>query len=249
MKTMTLSNGWYYFLLIFVISYLIGCINFAIFISKIKNHGEKDIRSIGSGNPGMLNMSRAYGMKIGVLILFLDIMKGVVPCLTVKLIFRDIYYGANGICLQETALALAGFGAVTGHVFPFWLKFKGGKGISTTIGVFLVAQPLWTVIFGLSAIAFILLTNMGSMGSFIATTPSAIATCYSYYLSVVADKVALNWVFYLTQIIVMLIIVVTWWAHRVNISRLLKGEEHPTNWLQMIKNMKFKSRLKKEKNK
>lgn len=249
MKIMTLSNGWYYFLLIFVISYFIGCINFAIIISKIKNHGEKDIRSIGSGNPGMLNMSRAYGMKVGVLILFLDIMKGVVPCLTVKLIFKDIYYGANGICLQETALALAGFGAVAGHVFPFWLKFKGGKGISTTIGVFLVAQPLWTVIFGLSAIAFILLTNMGSMGSFIATTPSAIATCYSYYLKCVKVGVSFNWVFYSTQIIVMLIIVVTWWAHRVNISRLLKGEEHPTNWLQMIKNVKFKSKLKKEKNK
>lgn len=249
MKTMSLSSGWYWFLIIAVLSYLIGCINFAIIISKFKNHGEKDIRSIGSGNPGMLNMSRAYGMKIGVLILFLDIMKGVVPCLTVKIIFKNIYYASNGISLQETALALAGFCAVMGHVFPFWLKFKGGKGISTTIGVFLVAQPLWTVIFGLSAIAFILLTNMGSMGSFIATTPSAIATCYSYYLKCVKNGVTLNWVFYVTQIIVSTIIVVTWWAHRVNISRLLNGEEHPTNWLQMIKNVKFKSKLKKEKNK
>lgn len=249
MKTMSISNGWYYFLIIAVCSYLIGCINFAIIISRVKNHGEKDIRSMGSGNPGMLNMSRAYGMKVGVLILFLDIMKGVVPCLTAKLLFKNVYYSSNGLCLQDTALALAGLGAVCGHVFPFWLKFKGGKGISTTIGVFLVAQPLWVVIFGVSAIVFILLTNMGSMGSFIATTPSAIVTCYKFYLKCVSNSITLNWVFYATQFIVFLIIVITWWAHRVNIVRLIKGEEHPTNWLQMIKNMKFKSKLKKQKNK
>ncbi len=236
------------FFIVAITSYLIGCINFAIIISKAKNKGKGDIRSIGSGNPGMLNMSRAYGIKIGVLILLLDILKGLVPCLVCRFVFKKFTY--NDMPLEQTALFTAGLSAVCGHIFPFWLKFKGGKGISTTIGVFLAAQPLFTLAFGISAIVFILITSMGSMGSFIATTPSAIVSCWFFYKDYVEyfnKSLSLKLIFLFTSFTILATILITWWAHRKNIQRLLVGEEHPTNWLQMIKNLKFKSKIKKQK--
>lgn len=244
-------NLWQFFLffgIVALVSYFIGCINFAIIISKYKNKGNGDIRTIGSGNPGMLNMSRAYGIKIGVLILFLDICKGLIPCLVARFVFKHLTYG--GMVLEETALYTAGLSAVCGHIFPFWLKFKGGKGISTTIGVFLAAQPIFTLCFGISAIVFILITSMGSMGSFIATTPSAIVSCwffYRKYIGYFSQGLALKLIYLFTVVCILAIIFITWWAHRKNIQRLLVGEEHPTNWLQMIKNLKFKSKIKKQK--
>ncbi len=251
MTNLTLTQLVLCFILIFFIGYFVGCVNFAIIISKIKNKGQGDIRSVGSGNPGMLNMSRAYGIKIGVLILTLDILKGLVPSLIARLVFK--HYAYSGMGLDQTALFITGLGAVCGHIFPFWLKFKGGKGISTTIGVFAACQfgPAW--LFGACAVAFILITRMGSMGSFIATTPQAILCSWLYYkgysgfleLGVLSFKV----IFALTNACIILIIAITWWAHRKNIQRLLIGEEHPTNWLQMIKDLKFKSKVKKHKQK
>ena len=250
MKFVSVKEVWFYYLILTLVGYFIGCINFAIIISRVKSGGKGDIRNIGSGNPGMLNMSRAYGMKIGVLVLFLDIMKGVVPSLCAKLLFKRLALVGSGFPLQESAIFLAGFSAVCGHVFPFWLKFKGGKGISTTIGVFLIAQPLYTLIFGVSAIAFIIITSIGSMGSFIAITPPAIFAAWKFYAknyALTQGSLSAKIVFIFTEVLILLIIVVTWWAHRKNIQRLLKGEEHPTNWLQMIRNVKFKSKLKKNK--
>ena len=235
-------------LAVFFAGYFVGCINFAIIISKIKNKGQGDIRSIGSGNPGMLNMSRAYGIKIGVLILTLDILKGLVPCLVARLIFKNFAY--NKMCLEQTALFITGLGAVCGHIFPFWLKFKGGKGISTTIGVFAACQFGTAWLFGFCAIAFILITRMGSMGSFIATTPQAILCSYLYYkdyAEYLSGDIYFKVLFAITNACIILIIAITWWAHRKNIQRLLVGEEHPTNWLQMIKDIKFKSKIKKQK--
>lgn len=249
MKGLTIDKLWYWFLLVGIFSYLVGCINFAIIISKIKNKGKGDIRTMGSGNPGMLNMSRNYGMKIGVLILFLDILKGLVPSLIAGLIFRKYYYSNSGICLKMPIQAVSGLCSVCGHIFPFWLKFKGGKGISTTIGFFISVEPVLTLCFGVTAIVFILLTNMGSMGSFIATTPSAIVAVWKFYekYHAFANTFSEHFLFNITNIFLLAIILITWWAHRKNIQRLLKGEEHPTNWMQMIKNIKYKSRLKKEK--
>ena len=250
MKNLSLLQFFLSFGIIAIVSYLIGCINFAIIISKAKNKGNGDIRSIGSGNPGMLNMSRAYGIKIGVLILFLDICKGLVPRLICRFVFKNFAYG--NMCLEETALYTAGLCAVCGHIFPFWLKFKGGKGISTTIGVFLAAQPLFTLGFGICAIVFILITSMGSMGSFIATTPSAMVSCWFFYRKNIIyfnESLSLKLIYLFTVVCILAIIFITWWAHRKNIQRLLVGEEHPTNWLQMIKNLKFKSKVKKQKQK
>jgi glycerol-3-phosphate acyltransferase PlsY len=145
-----------------------------------------------------------------------------------------------------------GFFAVLGHIFPVFMKFKGGKGIATTIGVFAVCNPLVAVISGALAIVFILITEIGAMGSFIATTPGAITACYFVYKHYIENQVLGVYnitLATLSNLFIVFIIFLTWYAHRKNIERLIAGEEHPTNWLQMIREAKLKRKSKQNKDK
>lgn len=244
---MYLKDLWWSFLLIIAGSYLIGNLNFAILISRGKN---KDIRKMGSGNPGTLNMSRQFGLKIGVLTLALDILKGAVPALTAALVYGDALFGDSTLKVGEVAQYLAGFFAVLGHIFPAFYKFKGGKGIATTIGVFLVGEPVVTLIFAAVAVAYILITEMGSVGSFIATTPSAVAAVIRFYNDgfAVENNFEYGMTFFIAaDLLVFGIILLTWIAHRQNIKRLLAGEEHVTDWMRMIHDAKVKQKSKRKK--
>lgn len=244
MIDLSVDKFWWQFLILIVCSYLLGNVNFAIIISKLKH---KDIREMGSGNPGTLNMSRNFGMGIGILTLVLDMLKGAIPTLTAGLIYK-------GYCFQNTDLAvgmfaevMCGFFVVLGHIFPVFFRFKGGKGIATTIGVFLVCNWLVAVISGVIAIVFILITEIGSMGSFIATTPGAIAACIEIANAYIINKSVNAYeivIVSLSNAFVVGIIILTWYAHRQNIKRLLEEEEHPTNWMQMIREAKIKRKLK-----
>ena len=246
---MYFSDLWWGFLLVAVLSYFIGNVNFARIISRSKN---KDITKIGSGNPGTMNMSREFGLKIGVLTLTLDIIKGVVPALTARLIYGGMYFGDSNLEICETAQYLAGFFTVLGHIYPVIFGFKGGKGIATTIGVFLVGEWYITLIFAVLALLYILVTEMGSMGSFIATTPPAIAALFRLYRLGFENEPDFEqgFVFFtVTMALIAGIILLTWIAHRQNIKRLLAGEEHETGWIDMIRSAKIKrKRQKAEKN-
>ena len=114
----SLYNLWWQFLILAIISYLIGNINFAVIISKLKKN---DIRKIGSGNPGTLKMSRTFGLKIGLLVLLLDICKGVVPTLLGYLIYNGYYFNQTTLPISLIAKVLCGFFAVLGHVFPVFM--------------------------------------------------------------------------------------------------------------------------------
>ncbi len=244
----SLFNLWWQFLILAILSYFVGNINFAVIISKIKKN---DIRKIGSGNPGTLNMSRTFGLKIGVLVLVLDILKGVVPTLVGYLLYNGYYFNQTTLPISLIAKVLCGFFAVLGHVFPAFMKFKGGKGIATTIGVFAVCNIWVALISGVIAIGFILITEVGSMGSFIATTPGAIAACLAVYENyILANSITTGQIIAasITNFLIVGIIFLTWYAHRQNIKRLLAGEEHPTNWLQMLKEASIKKKAKKDKN-
>ena len=103
-------------LVIFAIgSYFFGNINWALIISKIK---KTDIRKLGSGNPGTLNMSRNLGLKAGLLTFFLDIMKGVLPTLIAFFVFRKQYFKYSSFQIVDFAIFLCGFCAVLGHIYP-----------------------------------------------------------------------------------------------------------------------------------
>lgn len=240
------ADLWWSFLLLAIGSYMIGNVNFARIISKLKN---KDITKLGSGNPGTMNMSRQFGLKTGLLTLILDILKGAIPSFFAVICFKGMYFGDSTLKVSEFALLLAGFFAVLGHVFPVIYKFKGGKGIATTIGVFLVAEWYITLIFAAIAIIYILITEMGSMGSFIATTPPAIACMVRFYNLGFKSEPTFDYslfFFAASMLLVVGIILLTWYAHRSNIRRLLAGEEHETGWIYMIRQAKLKRKLKKE---
>ncbi len=244
----SLVSLWWQFLLLAVCSYFIGNINFAVIISKLKGN---DIRKVGSGNPGTLNMSRTFGLKIGVLVLLLDMLKGAIPTLIGGLIYKGFFFNQTSLPISLMAKVLCGFFAVLGHVFPVMMKFKGGKGIATTIGVFAVCNIWVALISGALAIGFIMATEVGSMGSFIATTPGAIAVCLSVYENYILSNSQTTpqiLVASITNLLVVGIISLTWYAHRQNITRLLAGKEHPTNWWQMLKESQIKKKANKDEN-
>lgn len=242
-------------LVIFAIaSYMFGNVNWAIIISKSKN---KDIRTMGSGNPGTLNMSRNLGLKFGLLTFFLDIMKGVIPTLVSFFVFKGKYFQNSEFAISDFAIYLCGLSVVLGHIYPVVFKFKGGKGIASTIGVFLVCESVfgweWSVIIIMaliSALVFIYLTEFGAMGSFIAITPPAIASlirlfnvygAYTFEVSPITSALYVS-----TNILVFAICLFTWLAHRHNIERMLAGEEHPTSIKEMVVKMKAKKALAKQ---
>lgn len=244
---MFFKDLWWSLLLIAIGSYFIGNLNFAILISQSK---KKDIRKMGSGNPGTLNMSRQFGLGFGVLTLALDILKGAIPTLFAALIYGDAVFGDSTLRVGEVAQYIAGFCAVLGHIFPAFYKFKGGKGIATTIGVFLVGEPWVTLIFAVIAVAYILITEIGSVGSFIATTPSAVAAVIRFYNDGFAYEPNFEYgmaFFIVADLLVFGIILLTWVAHRQNIKRLLAGEEHVTDWMRMIHDFKAKRKAKRKK--
>lgn len=239
-----MSNFWILFILA-ICSYLLGNVNWALIISKMKN---TDIRKMGSGNPGTLNMSRNLGLKFGLLTFFLDIMKGVIPTLVAFFLLKDKYFDDCGYVVGDFAIYLCGLCAVLGHIYPVFLKFKGGKGIATTIGVFLVCScaygATWTavVIMALvAALAFIYFTEFGAMGSFIAITPPAVGASIRLFLLYGTNLDSKTITFYvLSNMLIFAICLFTWFAHRLNIKRMLAGEEHPTSIKEMVVKMKAK---------
>ncbi len=230
--------------LLAICSYFIGNLSNAIIISKLK---KSDIRKLGSGNPGTLNMSRNFGIKIGLLTLFLDALKGAIPALIGFFVFNG--KTLNGIPFNLADFAKYAFGlcAVLGHIYPAIYKFKGGKGIATTIGAFLACSCtsgfVWAVVSITSifaALAFIYITEFGAMGSFIAITPPAVANGIYLFLEYAGlPGIRAQDVLYMISCLTIgLICFFTWIAHRKNIERMLKGEEHATSIKSMIERHK-----------
>ncbi|MBO4251453.1 MAG: glycerol-3-phosphate acyltransferase [Clostridia bacterium] len=233
-----------------VCSYLFGSFNWALIISRLK---KLDIRKVGSGNPGTLNMSRNLGFKFGLLTFFLDLLKGAMPTLVAFFVFNDQKFSNSDFYIRDFAIYLSGLCVVLGHIYPIYFKFKGGKGIASTIGVFMVCESVhgigWATVAIMALVAaavFIYLTEFGAMGSFIAITPPAISGCIRLFLDygrsgghtfssgTLAFLVVSN-------MFIFAICFFTWFAHRKNIERMLAGEEHPTSF----KKMMVKARAKK----
>lgn len=229
-----------------VLSYLIGSINWAVFISKSK---KRDIRTLGSGNPGTLNMSRNFGLKFGLLTFFLDVLKGAIPTLVTYFIFMGAKFENSEFYISDFAIFLSGLCVVLGHIFPIYMGFRGGKGIASSIGVLIVCNSVygweWAVVVIMALVAallFIYFTEFGAMGSFIAITPPAVSASIRLFLTYKGTTdYSTSVINVITNILILAICVFTWFAHRQNIKRMLAGEEHPTS----IKSMIIKAKAKK----
>ena len=240
MQEFSLLENWWQFLILAVISYGVGCINFALLISRAKKN---DITKIGSGNPGTMNMSREFGWKIGVLTFLGDALKGFVPVLAAHLLYRDSVFLGTQTQVSDFARYFCGLLAILGHVFPVTMKFKGGKGIATTFGVFwaaLTCERVWLfpVVFAvfIGILFFIFLTEWGSLGSLFGVVILSCVQAVIFFLRY--EETVLN--AYTVGLFIMLfaIVVLTWAAHYQNLGRLLSGEEHRTSLKKIVKKAK-----------
>ena len=197
-------------IIVAIIAYLIGSINFAILISK-KMAGF-DIREKGSGNAGSTNMLRSVGKKAAILTLICDVLKGVVAVLLACLIGK--IPGLNASVLVQ----IAGIAVVLGHTFPIFFNFKGGKGVATSLGVLLITN--WNI--GLVCFVFALLlmafTRIVSLGSIAAAVLFPILVIFMPSNNYIAEG---NYIVFAILLAILVI-----FNHRTNVKRLIKGTEN-----------------------
>ena len=193
-----------------LVAYLIGSINFSVILSK-KMAGF-DLREKGSGNAGTTNMLRTVGKKAAAFTLILDILKGVVAIFIAKLV-GSIWQEFNGALLVQ----LAGIFVVIGHTFPIFFKFKGGKGVATSLGVLLTLNWQIGLICLVFALVLITLTQMVSVGSIAAAILYPVLSIFIGQNYLVPGS-------YLISSIVLAVIIV--FNHRENVKRLMSGTEN-----------------------
>jgi glycerol-3-phosphate acyltransferase PlsY len=185
------------FVMALLFGYLIGSVPFGLILTRMAGMG--DIRAIGSGNIGATNVLRTGNKKLAAGTLVLDALKGTAAVLIAG------YYGPD-------AAGLAGLGAFLGHLFPVWLKFKGGKGVATFLGVclglFWPAALVFAVVWLLTAF----ISRLSSLAALLGTLAVPVAMYFIFF-----DLRLME----LTGVMAAL----SWFAHRENIGRLLRGQE------------------------
>ena len=182
-----------------IISYLMGSIPIGLILTKI--FLKKDIREIGSGNIGATNALRTGNKLIGYSTLILDVLKAVIPVLYVKFNFPDVVY-ISALC------------AFIGHVFPVWLKFKGGKGVATYVGILFSLNIIFGLVFGICWLIIFFISKYSSLASLIGSLSIPV------YILILEGLE--NVFFY----IIMFILI--FFTHRENIKRLKNKEETKT---------------------
>lgn len=183
------------------LGYLSGSVPFGVLVTRL--FSSKDVREHGSGNIGATNVARVAGKKVGALVLLLDALKGTLPVLLAMHLFPE----------GPRAHVAVGYAAFLGHVFPVWLKGKGGKGVATALGVLVVLVPQAALVGAVVWGAIVLVTRVSSVGSLVGGL-CAIVT--SFFLGRPIEYPVLAVVLLLSMV----------WTHRSNIGRMVKGTEN-----------------------
>ena len=183
------------YLIVITISYLLGSIPFGLLLTKFFLN--KDIRNIGSGNIGATNVLRSGNRLIGYTTLILDILKAIVPVVYIKFNHADFIY-------------ISSLSVFLGHVFPIWLKFKGGKGVATYVGILFSINLIYGLFFGITWIIIFLISKYSSLASLVGSLSIPI------YLLIFNENQILFFV---------IMFVLIFYTHRENIKRLKNKEE------------------------
>ena len=186
-------------ILIISISYLMGSIPFGLILTKI--FLKKDIREIGSGNIGATNVLRTGSKTVGYLTFILDVLKAVIPVLYIKYKFPEFVY-------------ISSLSVFIGHVFPVWLKFKGGKGVSTYVGILFSINYILGIVFTFSWLIIFFISKYSSIGSLLSTLLIPIFIFFSPNHE--------NEYFFTIMFVLIL------FTHRENVKRLKNKEESKT---------------------
>ena len=204
------------YIIVGIIAYLIGSINFSVLISK-KMAGF-DVREKGSGNAGTTNMLRSVGKKAAAITLICDILKGVIS-IVIAIIVGNIAKNLD----RELLLQIAGIAVVLGHTFPIFFGFKGGKGVATSLGVLLMSNWQIGLICLVFAVVLMALTRMVSLGSCAAAVLFPVLTLFiNQHYTVLTDGKS-GRVYFIYSVILAIIVL---YNHRSNIKRILSGTEN-----------------------
>ena len=185
--------------LIILVSYLLGSIPFGLILTKI--FLKKDIREVGSGNIGATNVLRTGNKIIGYLTLTLDVLKAVTPVIYIKFNFPELVY-------------ISSLSVFIGHVFPLWLKFKGGKGVATYVGILFSINYILGMIFIFSWLVIFFISKYSSLGSILSSLTIPIFVYFSSSYK--------NEYFFIIMFVLIL------FTHRENVKRLINKEESKT---------------------
>lgn len=191
-----------------IIGYFIGCIQTAFIVGRLL--GKIDIREFGSGNAGTTNVTRVIGAKAGAIVFIADILKAVIAYCICSFIFDG-----NGTFFSNGSIiygVYAGFGVIIGHDFPFYLKFKGGKGIASTLGLILCIDLKVALITYLIGFIIFIAKRYVSLSSLVMTLIAPVLMVFFKFENEAA-------------LVMFIICVLAYWQHSSNIKRLLNGEE------------------------
>ena len=186
-------------IIIILTSYLMGSIPFGLILTKIFLN--KDIRKIGSGNIGATNVLRAGNKIVGYLTLILDVLKAIIPIIYIKLNYPDLIY-------------VSSLSVFLGHVFSIWLKFKGGKGVATYVGILFCINYFLGIIFVISWLIIFIISKFSSLGSILSSLVIPI------YIFLNSD--------YNNEYFFVIMFVLILFTHRDNVKRLINKEESKT---------------------
>lgn len=211
------------FVIVAVVGYLLGSISPAYFIGKLTNG--TDIRKKGSGNLGSTNVLRVLGAKAAAITFVADVLKGFVTMLICDLLFSDTHSGYGAV-----AILIGGLAVILGHNFPFYLNFKGGKGIATSFGIALYLNPFGALFLLLIEWVITLTTGYVSLASVIN------CLAYPFLVNLVhVEPNATNMYTWILSGVMAIIAIIRHWA---NIKRLLHGKENRFMLTKTIKEKK-----------
>ncbi|MBI5069213.1 MAG: glycerol-3-phosphate acyltransferase [Deltaproteobacteria bacterium] len=195
--------------LLVAVGYLLGSVPFGVVVGKVL--GGVDPRTVGSGNIGASNVTRSAGKKAGALTLLLDAAKAALPMLAARALLGALGAGPGAAEAWSVGVGLAAF---AGHLWPVWLRFQGGKGVATALGVFLVLAPMAALLaFGAFAVGYGA-TRIAAVGSL-----SGVAVAVMGIFMIHGAGTVVPW----AGLLVALLIV---WRHRGNIRRMISGTEN-----------------------
>lgn len=184
--------------LLIIISYLSGSVPYGLILTKMVSG--IDVRKVGSGNIGTTNVLRTGNKGVAAATLFFDFFKGFLPV-----------YIASRIGIDDTLLYVIAYAAILGHVFPIWLRYQGGKGVATALGIYwALSVPLGIF----STFMWLIITRFAKI--------SSLSSLCMFTLAPIFTALVLSYSLALFCVAVMLLI---YWTHRSNIQRLIAGEE------------------------
>lgn len=190
-----------FYVLAIIVAYLLGSIPMGLLFTKMMGKG--DLRKVGSGNIGATNVMRVGGLRMAGLVWLLDMAKAIVAVF-IGYWVADVAFGA-----------WCGFAAIVGHCYPVWLRFRGGKGISSLFGVLLAVSPVSFAVCGIEWLLVALTSGISSLGA-------VIVFCLIPVLGFAISS-SVGWPFLAIGLLCM-------WRHRANIGRLIGGTESKIEW-------------------